>query len=156
MRKGWVEVLSLPITFLLACNLKKKREKKRKKKREEKEKKVLKMELFSCRVATSVMTHPETMSRATCGPSPGLQTQGSSEPRLGRAGSVGAGPEPQGAQRPPGRLVCLPEFLQLREGQQALQQQGAHVAEFHLGQAEKGQARSRGLQAGQPQGSSLT
>lgn len=33
--------------------------------------------------------------------------------------------------------VCLPEGLQLREGQQgALQQQAAGVAEVHLGQAE--------------------
>lgn len=50
-------------------------------------------------------------------------------------------------------LVCIPEVLQLREGQQeALQQQRAGLAELHLGQAEKAQAYSRGHQAGHTSG----
>ena len=44
-------------------------------------------------------------------------------------------------------LVHIPEVLQLREGQEALQQPRAGIAEVHLGQAEKVQAYSRGFQA---------
>lgn len=83
------------------------------------------------------------------GPSPqgGGRRVSSSEPRAGEGGKCGG--RARGCKGAREHLVCIPECLQLREGrQEALQQQGAGVAEVHLGQAEKAQAYSGGFQVG--------